>query len=314
MATSDEGPGATVVRILVTGASGLIGSALCDALLARGDRVVALTRDPNKVRNGRPGIEWHRWEPTLERPPAQAFEGVDAIVNLVGEKINQRWTEEAKRKIMETRRTATHNLVGAIAGLEQRPRALVSQSAVGYYGDRGDRIVDESAGPGGESFDSEVVEEWERAAREVEATGVRLAILRSGQILDPKGGMLGELLPPFKLGLGGPLAGGSQYISWIHADDEVGLILWALDNEEVSGVLNATAPNPATNRDFSKALGRALGRPAVVPVPGFALDLKFGGEFGAVLRGGQRVIPKRAEELGYEFKHPDLDEALKSLL
>jgi len=301
------------VKVLVTGASGLIGSALCDALLARGDRVVALSRDPGRARNGRPGIEWQAWEPTLERPPAAAFDGVDAVVNLVGEKINQRWTEEAKRKIMETRRTATHNLVGAISGLERRPSVLVNQSAVGYYGDRGDAVVDESTPPGGESFDSDVVVAWEQAAHEAEATGVRLAILRSGQILDPKGGMLAELLPPFKLGLGGPLAGGSQYLSWIHRDDEVGLILWALDNEKVSGVLNASAPNPATNREFAKALGRALGRPALVPVPGFVLDLKFGSEFGAVLKGGQRAVPKRALELGYVFEHPDLDEALQDL-
>ena len=302
------------MKVLVTGASGLIGSALCDQLLARGDRVVGLSRDPDRAREGKPSIEWHRWEPTLERPPAAAFDGVDGVVNLVGEKIDQRWTDEAKRKIMETRRTGTHNLVGTLTGLEQRPAVLVSQSAVGYYGDRGDAVIDESVGPGNESFDSEVVVEWEKAAREADPTGVRLAILRTGQILDPKGGMLAELLTPFKLGLGGPLAGGAQYLSWIHRDDEVGLILWALDNDTVSGVLNATAPNPATNRDFSKALGRALGRPAVVPVPGFALDLKFGAEFGKVLRGGQRVVPKRVEELGYGFKHPDLDEALKDLL
>jgi uncharacterized protein len=302
------------VKVLVTGASGLIGSALCDALLARGDEVVGLSRDPGKSRLANPGISWHPWEPTLERPPAEAFDGVDGVVNLVGEKINQRWTGEAKRKIMESRRTATHNLVQAIAGLEKRPAVLVSQSAVGYYGDRGDAIVDEAAGPGNESFDSEVVQEWEKAAHEVEATGARLAILRSGQVLDAGGGMLAELLPPFRLGAGGPLAGGDQYISWIHADDEVGILLWALDNEGVSGVVNATAPNPASNRDFSKALGRVLGRPAVVPVPGIVLDLKFGREFGAVLRGGQRVVPKRALELGYEFRHPDLDEALRDLL
>jgi uncharacterized protein len=301
------------VKVLVTGASGLIGSALCDSLLSRGDEVVGLTRDPDRVRLARPSIAWHAWEPTLERPPAAAFEGVDGVVNLVGEKINQRWTDEAKRKIMESRRTATHNLVGAIAGLQRRPSVLVSQSAVGYYGDRGEAVVDESVGPG-ESFDAEVVQEWEQAAHEVEAAGVRLAILRSGQILDAGGGMLGELLPPFKLGVGGPLAGGAQYVSWIHAGDEVGMLLWALDEEKVSGVLNATSPNPATNRNFSKALGRALGRPAVMPVPGFALDLKFGSEFGAVLRGGQRVVPKRALELGYEFRHPDLDEALADLL
>jgi uncharacterized protein len=302
------------VKVLVTGATGLIGSALCDSLLARDDEVVGLTRDPTRARLASPGIAWHAWEPTLERPPAEAFEGVDGVVNLVGETIAQRWTDEVKKKIMESRRTATHNLVQAIAGLEQRPAVLVSQSAVGYYGDRGDAVVDESTGPGGKSFDSEVVVEWEQAAHEIDATGVRLVILRSGQILDAGGGMLAELLTPFKLGVGGPLAGGDQYVSWIHADDEIGILLWALDDEKVSGVVNATAPNPATNHDFSKALGRVLGRPAVVPVPGFVLDLKFGGEFGRVLRGGQRVIPKRTQELGYEFKFPELDGALEDLL
>ncbi|MFN8163021.1 MAG: TIGR01777 family oxidoreductase [Solirubrobacterales bacterium] len=301
------------MKVLVTGASGLIGSALCDALLLRGDAVIGLSRDPAGARATNPKVTWLPWEPTLERPPADAFEGVDGVVNLIGEKINQRWTDEAKQRIMETRRTATHNLVQAIAGLERKPAALVSQSAVGYYGDRGDVIVDESTGPG-ESFDSRVVQEWEKAAHEIDSSGVRLVILRSGQILDADGGMLGELLPPFKLGLGGPLAGGSQYLSWIHADDEVGLLLWALDSEKVSGVLNATAPNPATNREFAAALGRALGRPAVVPVPGLVLDLKFGKEFGAVLRGGQRAVPRRALDLGYSFRHPDLDEALQDLL
>jgi hypothetical protein len=301
------------VRVLVTGASGLIGSAVCEALLARGDQVVGLTRDPDRARSTNPIASWHAWEPTLERPPAEAFEGVDGVVNLLGERIDQRWSEEAKRKIMETRRTGTRNLVQAIESLEKRPSVLVSQSAVGYYGDRGEAIVDESGG-NGESFDSEVVREWERAAQEIVPTGVRLAIVRTGQVLDPHGGMLAELLPPFRLGLGGPLAGGSQYLSWIHLDDEVGILLWALDDEKVSGVLNATAPNPATNRDFAKALGRALGRPAVIPVPGFVLDLKFGPELGKVLRGGQRVVPRRALDLGYGFKFPELDGALEDLV
>jgi uncharacterized protein len=301
------------MKVLVTGATGLIGSALGDALLARGDDVVALTRNPGRARLSRPAVEWHPWEPNLERPPAVAFDGVDGVVNLAGEKINQRWTEEAKQRILESRRTATHNLVGTIAGLEQRPRVLVNQSAVGYYGDRGDAVVDEATGPGS-SFDSEVVQAWEQAAREVEGEQVRLAITRTGQVLDADGGLLAELLTPFKLGVGGPIAGGDQYLSWIHRDDEVGLLLWVLDNDEVSGVLNATSPNPATNRDFSKALGRALGRPAVMPVPGVVLDLKFGEEFGKVLRGGQRVVPRRAQELGFEFGQPDLDEALADLL
>ncbi len=190
---------------------------------------------------------------------------------------------------------------------------LVSQSAVGYYGDRGAEEVDESDGPGS-SFDSEVVQAWEAAARELDGKGVRLVIARTGQVLATEGGMLKEMLTPFKLGVGGPLAGGNQYLSWIHIEDEVGILLWALDNENVSGVVNASSPNPATNKDFSKALGRALNRPAIAPVPGLVLDLKFGKEFGHVLRGGQRVLPKRTEELGYEFKHPDLDEALRDLL
>jgi hypothetical protein len=303
------------MKVLVTGASGLIGAALCDSLLARGDEVVGLSRDPAKARAGNSRVEWQAWEPTLERPPAAAFSGVEGVVNLLGEKIDQRWSAEAKHRIMETRRTGTHNLAQAIEGLEResRPKVLVSQSAVGYYGDRGNQVVDESTGPG-EGFDSEVVREWEQAAHEVDAAGVRLAILRSGQVLDPSGGLLRELLTPFRLGVGGPLAGGGQYLSWIHIEDEVGMLLWALDDGRVTGVVNATAPEPATNRDFSKALGRALGRPAVVPVPGLVLDLRFGREFGQVLRGGQRVVPKRAQELGYRFEHPQLDEALEDLL
>jgi uncharacterized protein (TIGR01777 family) len=301
------------VRVLVTGASGFIGSALCDALLARGDEVVGLTRDPAEGRRANPTIAWHAWEPTLERPPAEAFDGVDGVVNLLGEKINQRWTDESKRRIMESRRTGTHNLAQAISGLERKPKVLVNQSAIGVYGDRGEMIVDESS-ERGEGFDSEVVREWEKAAREVERSGVRLVVVRTGHVLDPDGGLLKEMLTPFRLGVGGPIAGGDQYMSWIHIDDEVGILLWALDSDKVSGVVNATAPNPATNRELSKSLGRALGRPAVVPVPGFALDLKFGSEFGRVLRGGQRVMPRRVLDLGYEFRHPDLDKALADLL
>jgi uncharacterized protein (TIGR01777 family) len=301
------------LRVLVTGASGTIGRALCDALFARGDEVVGLTRNPGQARQANPRVTWHKWEPTLERPDPAAFEGVDGVVHLLGERIDQKWTDEAKQKIMESRRQGTHNLVGTLESLANPPKVLVSQSAVGYYGDRGDEEVDEGDGPGS-SFDSQVVQAWEAAARELEGKGVRLVITRTGQILSPEGGMLKEMLPPFKLGVGGPLAGGEQYLSWIHIDDEVGILLWALDDEEVSGVVNASSPHPATNKDFSKALGRALNRPAIMPVPGLVLDLKFGKEFGQILRGGQRVLPKRTEELGYVFQHPNLDEALRDLL
>lgn len=301
------------MKVLVTGASGFIGSALCDALLARGDSVVGLTRDPQRARSTNPSVVWHAWQPMLERPPAEAFEGVDGVVNLLGERIDQRWNDDVKRRIMESRRTGTHNLVGAIAGLTRRPKVFVNQAAIGFYGDCGEAIVDESSGPG-KGYDSEVVQEWEKAAREAEGSGVRLVIVRTGHVLDADDGMLAELLTPFRLGVGGPLAGGSQYVSWIHIDDEVGILLWALDNQKVSGTINATAPNPVTNREFSKAIGRAINRPAVMPVPGLVLDLKFGSEFGQVLRGGQRVMPRRALDLGYGFRFTDIDDALADLL
>lgn len=300
------------MKVLVTGASGFIGSSLCDSLLIRGDTVVGLTRDPSRAKGTNPSVTWHPWEPTLERPPEAAFEGVDGVIHLLGEKINQRWTEEAKERIMESRRVGTHNLVGTISALQHKPRVLVSQSAIGYYGNRGASLVDESSEPG-EGFDAEVVRAWEKAAHEVEPTGVRLAIVRTGHVLDPRGGFLGPQLTPFKLGVGGPLAGGNQYVSWIHVEDEVGILLWALDNAKVSGVVNATAPNPVTNKVFSKALGKALGRPAVIPVPGITVDLMYGKEFGQVLRGGQRVMPRRALDLGYEFRHPEVNEALEDL-
>lgn len=301
------------MKVLVTGASGRIGKALCDELLKRGDEVVGLTRDPEEARAVQSQVTWHAWEPTLERPDAAAFEGVDGVVNLVGEKIDQRWTDAAKRKIMDSRRVATHNLAGAIEGLARKPKVMVSQSAVGYYGKRGDEELDESSAPG-EGFDSSVCVEWEKAAREVEAAAVRLVIVRTGQVMETGGGILGELLLPFKLGLGGPLAGGHQWLPWIHLSDELGILQWALDTESVSGVVNGTAPNPVTNAGWSKALGRALHRPAVLPIPGFAVEVKFGREFGKVAQGGQKVLPRRTEDLGYAFKYPEIDGALRNLI
>lgn len=302
------------MRVLVTGASGRIGKALVKELLGRGDEVVGLTRSPDKAKEAQPQATWHAWEPTLERPAAAAFEGVDGVINLVGEPINQRWTDEAKQRIMDSRKVATHNLVGTIDSLQAKPKVLVSQSAVGYYGNRGDETVDESSSPG-QSFDAQVCIEWEAAAREVEASaGVRLTIVRTGQVMETEGGILGELLLPFKLGVGGPLAGGKQWVPWIHLSDEVGILLWALDNESVSGVVNGSAPNPVTNKEWSKALGRALHRPAVLPIPGFATELKFGREFGKVAAGGQKAVPKRTEELGYAFKFPEIDGTFRDLL
>jgi len=301
------------MRILVTGASGFLGSAVCDALLARGDEIVGLSRNPERARQANPTVTWHAWNPTAERPPASALEGVDGIVNLIGEPIDQRWNEAAKRRIRDSRERATKNLVDAMSATEPRPGTLVSQSGAGYYGDRGDALVDESAGPGS-SFDAEVCVAWEEAAREAEKIGVRVVVTRTGLVLDPEHGLLKQLLLPFRLGIGGPLAGGGQYMPWIHVDDEVRLLLWALDTDRVSGTYNATAPNPVTNREFSKALGRALGRPAVVPLPKLALKLRFGGELGEVTSGGQRAVPRRAVDDGFEFRHPELEPALRDLL
>jgi uncharacterized protein len=301
------------MRVLVTGASGFLGSAVCDALLARGDETVGLTRDPQRAREGNPTVTWHGWNPAAERPPASALEGVDGVVNLVGEPIDQRWTEAAKQRIRDSRERSTKNLVDAISATEPRPKTLISQSAVGYYGDRGEAVVDESTGPGS-TFDAEVCVAWETAAREAEKVGVRVVVVRSGLVLDPEHGLLKQLLLPFKLGVGGPLAGGGQYMPWIHVDDEIRLLLWALDTDGASGTYNATAPNPVTNREFSKALGRVLGRPAVIPLPKLALKARFGGELGEVAAGGQRTIPRRAMDAGFEFRHSELEPALSDLL
>lgn len=300
------------MRVLVTGASGLLGGALCDALLARGDEVLGLSRDAEAARSTNPTVRWFEWQPTLERPPAEAFEGVDGVVNLVGEPINQRWNEEAKDRILESRRAGTHNLVQAIGAIRPRPQVLISQSAVGYYGDRGEAIVDESAPPGS-GFLAEVAVEWERAAHEADEL-LRVVVVRTGLVLDPRDGLLKRLLTPFRLGVGGPIGGGDQYMSWIHIDDEIRLLLWALDQEQVSGTINATAPNPRTNRQLSKTLGRVLGRPALLPVPGLALNVALGRELAETVKEGQRVLPRRALDLGFAFEQPDLEPALRDLL
>lgn len=300
-------------RILVTGGTGLIGSTLCNALIDRGDTVVGLSRDPDRASRTLPRVEWHGWEASSERPPARAFEDVRAVINLAGEPINQRWNDEVKDRIARSRIKATRNLVETIATLDNRPEVLISGSAIGYYGDRGDELLYEDAEPG-DDFLAGIVVRWEEKAREAEEFGLRVATIRSGHVLDPRGGLLKELLLPFKLGVGGPIAGGRQYMSWIHRHDEVGILLWALENEAASGPINATAPNPVTNRDFSKALGRQLGRPAVLPLPGFAIDIAKGGGVGHAAREGQRVFPRKATQNGYEFKQPELTGALANLL
>jgi uncharacterized protein len=235
------------------------------------------------------------------------------VVNLIGEPIDQRWTDEAKRRILESRERATKNLVDALSAADPRPGVLVSQSGAGYYGDRGDALVDEST-LSGDSFDAQVCVSWEAAARGADQVGMRVVVTRTGLVLDPRNGLLKQLLLPFKLGLGGPIGSGDQYMPWIHIADEVRVLEWALDTDGASGIYNATSPNPVTNREFSKTLGRVLGRPTVFSVPKVVLRLRFGEELTGSVTGGQRAMPRRALDAGFEFSHPELEPALRDLL
>jgi uncharacterized protein len=301
------------MRVLVTGASGLIGSAVCDVLLSRGDEVVGLTRDVEKAKPTNPAMRWYPWDPATERPPPESLEEVDAVINLVGEEINQRLTEKAKQRIRESRVIASKNLLAAIEAADRKPQVFIGQSAIGYYGDRGAKMLDEESRPG-EGFGAELPVEWEQAEREAEKIGMRTVIVRTGLVLSKHGGLLKQLLLPFKLGVGGPLGGGDQYMSWISLDDEVGLLLWALADDRVSGVINGTAPNPVTNKEFSKALGNALHRPAFVPAPKFAVAALRGGELADMVVGSARVIPRRATDLGFGFRHREIDQGIEAAL
>jgi uncharacterized protein (TIGR01777 family) len=299
------------VRVAVTGATGTIGRALVKALLDRGDAVTVLSRDPARATEALPGTHAVAWRDPLSEPaPAEALNGRDAVVHLAGEPIAQRWSSEAKRRIAASRELGTRNLVAGLRAAEPRPRVLVSQSAVGYYGPRGDERLDESAPPGSD-FLSGVVVAWEREARAAEELGVRVVTTRTGVVLSQSGGALAKMLPPFKLGVGGPVAGGGQYIPWIHLDDVVGALLRSIDDESLSGAVNVSAPEPVTNKELSKTLGRVLVRPAITPVPAFALQLLYG-EMGTIVTTGQRAVPARLMERGYEFKHPQLEEALRA--
>lgn len=302
-------------RVAVTGATGTIGRALVAALSDRGDEVVALSRDATRARETLgAAVEVHAWpEPTRSPPPAVALAGADAVVNLLGEPIAQRWTGGAKRAIRESRELGTRMLVGGLRALPDadRPRTLVSQSATGIYGPRGDEPIDEDAPPGA-GFLADVVVAWEDAAEQAPAP-TRVVRCRTGVVLSPTGGALAKMLPPFRLGVGGPVAGGRQYVSWIHLDDVVGALLRCLDDGEARGPFNLTAPAPVTNAELSRALGRALGRPALLPVPALALRLLYG-EMAEVVTTGQRALPARLEQLGYDFRHARIDAALSDLL
>ena len=303
------------MKIAVTGASGLIGSALVARLGERGDEVTVLTRDPGRAQ-GKFGadVQALRWDPLSEPAPAQALTGRDAVVHLAGEPVAQRWSERAKRLIRDSRVTGTRNLVEGLGELdaEARPGVLVSSSAIGYYGAHGAEPIDEEA-PAGADFLAQVCAAWETEARTAVALGMRTVQVRTGVVLDRAGGALAKMLPPFRLGIGGPVAGGRQYVAWIHRDDLVGIVLAALDDERWTGAVNATAPEPVSNRALSLALGRALHRPALLPVPGLALRALYG-EMAEIVTTGVRAVPAKALVLGYEFLYPRLERALRAAL
>jgi uncharacterized protein len=299
------------MRITVTGATGLIGSRLVARLRERGDDVTVLSRDADRASEAL-GVPAVAWDPMTEDAPSDALAGRDGVVHLAGENIAQRWTGSAKQRIRESRVVGTGALVEGLRSAEPRPEVLVSSSAVGIYGDRGDEQLDETSSPG-DDFLAGVARSWEAAASGAEAMGMRLVWLRTGMVLDADGGALRKMLPFFRAGLGGPVAGGDQWVAWIHLDDLVGVVVEALGDPRWRGPVNATAPEPVTNRELSKTLGRVLKRPAFAPVPGFAVQLLYG-EMAQVVTDGQRAIPAQATELGYPFRHPELDEALQAAL
>ncbi len=295
--------------IVVTGGTGFVGQRLTTLLRDRGDRVVVLSRHPDASRVP-PGVEVAPWQPDALGPWTAVLEGADAVVNLAGEPaMGGRWTEPKRRRIYDSRVVSTRRLVEAMGRLSARPRALVSASAVGYYGDRPpDEVVDEGAPPGGD-FLARVTVDWEAAARGAEALGLRVTLLRIGLVLGPEGGVLRTMVPAFRLFAGGPLGSGAQVLPWVHVDDAAGMIAWALDEERAAGPLNVTAPHPVTMNDFASALGRALGRPARLRVPAIALRAALGEAAGPILTG-QRALPRRALDLGFAFRHPSLEGAL----
>jgi uncharacterized protein len=297
------------MRVAVTGASGLIGSALVPALRQRGHEVVPLVRRPAS------GPDEVTWDPAAGTIDAAALAGIDAAVHLAGEGIgDHRWSSEHKQRVLDSRVKGTTLLATTMAELDPKPAVLVSGSAVGFYGDRGDEVLTEesSAGTG---FLADVVRQWEGSTAPAEAAGIRVVHLRTGIVLDGRGGALKRAVPIFKAGIGGNLGTGRQWWSWISIDDEVGLIVHGLENDAVRGPLNATAPAPVTNAEFSKALGRAVRRPVFMPVPNAALRVLYGKEMAAeMMLAGQRALPERAKGTGYTFRHPTIEQALEAAL
>ncbi len=302
------------MKLAVTGATGLVGGALCQNLIQAGHQVVALARNPEKAREKLPTVEVVAWDATSGHPPIEALEGLDAVVHLAGEPVAAgRWTSQRKRMIRESRVAGTRNLVEGLSHCQNPPKVLVSASAIGYYGTQGDGLLEETNHPGND-FLAELCQQWESEAKRATDSGVRVVLVRSGLILAREGGALPRMLPPFKMCVGGPLASGTQWMSWIHIKDELEAIRYAIEHDEIEGPLNLTAPNPVTNEEFSRTLARVLRRPAFFRVPGFVLRLLLGEIAETLLLKGQRVLPKKLEQSGYQFSFSNLSRAFEDLL
>jgi uncharacterized protein (TIGR01777 family) len=298
------------MNLVIAGGTGFIGSALCDKLAQQGHTLTVLTRSPSPAPMS--NKKWITWNPESGGAWEQAVEGADGVINLAGEPIaGKRWTEAQKERIRSSRINATRALVRAISKAKQKPKILLNGSAIGYYGPHGDETLTEETRPG-DDFLSRVCIDWEEEAKKAESDGLRVIRLRTGVVLGKGGGALAKMVPPFKLFAGGPLGSGKQWMSWIHIEDEVGLIQFLLENQDARSAFNATAPNPVTMKEFCKTLGTVLHRPSWAPVPAFALRLLLG-EMAEMLLTGQRVLPEKAQKMRYAFKYPNLLNALQSL-
>ncbi|MBK9214107.1 MAG: TIGR01777 family protein [Chloracidobacterium sp.] len=293
------------MKILITGASGLVGAALQRSFSEKGHEMLLASRSEPKAANE---IRW-TVEDGFSEP--ERLEGLDAVVHLAGESVSGlRWSEEKKKAIRDSRVLGTRSVVDAISKLNDRPKVLVAASAIGFYGERGDEEMTESS-TAGHGFLADVAKEWETEARRAEDAGVRTVLLRTGIVLSKDGGALGTMLTPFKMGVGGVVGSGKQWMSWISIDDHVRVINYVIENENLRGAVNAVSPGPATNEEFTKAMGEVLSRPTFIPLPEFAVSMLMGEMGDALLLTSTRVIPKRLQDAGFEFKYPSLKEALK---
>jgi uncharacterized protein len=298
------------MNVTLTGATGFVGARLTRALLEAGHAIHALAR--KRPANLPPSVRFSEWRSAEAEPPPESLAGADAVIHLAGEPVAQRWTPDVRNRIRSSRVDGTRQLVNALSTESRRPQVLICASAIGIYGSRGDEILTESSAPG-DDFLARVVIDWEKAAVLAEALGIRVVRLRFGVVLGEDGGALAKMLPPFRFGVGGRLGSGRQWTSWIHIDDAINLIEFALANPSVRGAVNATAPHPVTNAEFTKDLAAAIHRPAICPVPKFALKLLFG-EMADVVLASQRVIPEAAKGAGFQFEYTQLGPALRRLL